>query len=355
MSTVHSPSPSHVVKRIGSLSVRSHRRSLIAGLAATAVLALLGLYALSAGDTGKGLGRTLAILVGDGTAAEDFIVLELRLPRLLTAVFVGAALGCAGSLFQTLTRNPLGSPDLLGITSGATTGALVCIVFGISTAPLAIAGFAGAAAVGVGVLFTLLLRGIDSTTGYRLILIGLGCSAMFTGLNGYLLTRTQDVVVASKAVYWMTGDLSGSDWGQAATVGFAAVAGLVAALLLSRSLDGVRYGTHTATGLGVNVALTTRSALGLACLLTAAAVAVAGPLAFVALSAPHIARTLCRGDRPNLLVSAVFGAAIVVVADTAAQHAFVDRQLPTGAVTGAIGGLYLMWLLAAHRKKGTRL
>ncbi|WP_025272357.1 FecCD family ABC transporter permease [Haloglycomyces albus] len=344
----------HVTVRARSYSLRLHRRSLLVGSASLLGLAALVVFALTSGDTGLGLPRTVQTLLGNGTTAEEFIVHTIRLPRLTAALAVGAALGCAGAIFQSLTRNPLGSPDLLGITSGAGTGAMICIVYGIAFSPMAITLAAGIGALAVGTLIYALM-GKGDPSGYRLVLIGLGTAALLTGVNGYLLTKSTDITVASRAVFWLTGDLSGRDWDQSAIVAAAAVVGILAAMALSRPLDGLRYGPGVATGLGIGVRRTTTLALALAALLTAAGVAVAGPLAFVALSAPHIARTLCRGDKPNVWIASMYGAAIVVAADMFAQHAIDERQLPTGVVTGAIGGLYLIWLLIAFRKKGTQL
>lgn len=345
MSTLTSGS---TVVRFGENSIRLRHRTIAAILGSLAVLVAVALWSAATGSTALGLERTWAALTDNGTKGDEFILWDLRLPRLATGLAVGACMGLSGALFQTLTRNPLGSPDILGLTQGATSGALVAIVLTDATLQLT-AGFAALGALATGVLIWALTRGGDPS-GYRLVLVGIGVAAILAGINGYLLTRTT-IVDAFRAVYWLTGDLSGRDWAQATVVALVLAAGVIVVAVLSRGLDALRLGEATATGLGVHVNGTRVIALVTASVLTAGAVAVAGPLAFVALAAPHIAARLT-GSARSFLVSAIVGALIVTAADTVAVAGIGERQLPTGVVTGVVGGLYLVWLLIAQRKKG---
>lgn len=345
MSTLTSGS---TVVRLGESSIRLRHRTIAAILGSLAVLVAVSLWSAATGSTALGLERTWAALIDQGTKGDEFILWDLRLPRLVTGLAVGACMGLSGALFQTLTRNPLGSPDILGLTQGATSGALVAIVLTNATLQLT-AGFAALGALATALVIWALTRGGDPS-GYRLVLVGIGVAAILAGINGYLLTRT-NTIDAFRAVYWLTGDLSGRDWEQARIVALVLAAGVVVVAFLSRGLDALRFGEATATGLGVHVTGTRVVALIAASVLIAGAVAVAGPLAFVALAAPHIAARLT-GSARSFLVSAIVGALIVTAADAVAVAGVGERQLPTGVVTGVVGGLYLVWLLIAQRKKG---
>lgn len=348
VSTPLRPGGRATVVRAGGYSIRLRHRTLAAILGSLAALAAIAMWSAATGSTALGLERVWAALIGEGTKGDEFILWTLRLPRLATGLAVGACLGLAGALFQNLTRNALGSPDILGLTQGATSGALIAIV--LTDAGLQVtAAFAAIGALATGMLIWSLTRGGDPS-GYRLVLVGIGVAAILAGINGYLLTRTT-IVDAFRAVYWLTGDLSGRGWEQARTVAFVLAAGVLAIVLLSRGLDALRLGEATATGLGVGVTGTRVVALVAASVLTAGAVAVSGPLAFVALAAPHIAARLT-GSTRSFTVAAIIGALIVTAADALAVAGIGDRQLPTGVVTGVVGGAYLIWLLIAHRKKG---
>lgn len=353
MSTVPAPLRSSgtgrtSVLRLGGYSVRLRRRTLAAAVGCLLALAAVAAWSTFTGTFELAPDRLWATLTGSGTAAEDFVVWTVRLPRLATAVGVGACLGLAGAIFQTLTRNPLGSPDILGLTQGASVGALAAIVLAGASAA-AVTGSAALGALGTGLVIHLLTRGSDPS-GYRIVLVGIGLAAILAGVNGYLLTRS-DIIDAARAVFWLTGDLSGREWGQAATVAAVLAAGGIATFAIGRGLDALRLGEAAAAGLGANVRAVKATALVSASILTAGGVAVAGPLAFVALAAPHIAARLTGSSR-SLLCAALVGALIVAAADAAALYGVDGRQLPTGVVTGVIGGVYLMWLLVTQRKKG---
>ncbi|WP_433321119.1 FecCD family ABC transporter permease [Micromonospora chersina] len=335
-----------VLRLPGGLSLRLRPRALLVGLAGTLLAVALAVLAVGAGDYPIAPADVLRVLAGGGSPAERFIVTELRLPRLVTALAVGAALGLAGAVFQSLTRNPLGSPDVLGVTSGAATGALVVVVLGGGSAALAGAAAAGGLATG---LFLYALAGRHGVGGHRLVLIGIGVTAILTGVNGWLLTRAP-LMDAARAALWLTGSLDGRGWANALPV-LGALAVLLPAVLLARApaLRLLEMGDDSAAGLGVPVRRVRVVALGAAVLLVSVAAAAAGPVSFLALTAPHLARRLTRAPGPNLLPSAVVGAALLLAADQLAQHAVAGRQLPVGVVTGVLGGGYLAWLLAGER------
>ncbi|MEU0152010.1 FecCD family ABC transporter permease [Micromonospora fulviviridis] len=335
-----------VLRLPGGLSLRLRPRALVVGLAGTLLALALAVLAVGAGDYPIAPADVLRVLAGGGSPADRFIVTELRLPRLVTALAVGAALGLAGAVFQSLTRNPLGSPDVLGVTSGAATGALVVMVVGGGSAALAGAAAAGGLATG---LLLYALAGRHGVGGHRLVLVGIAVTAILTGVNGWLLTRAP-LMDAARAALWLTGSLDGRGWANALPV-LGALAVLLPAVLLARApaLRLLEMGDDSAAGLGVPVRRVRVAALGAAVLLVSVAAAAAGPVSFLALTAPHLARRLTRAPGPNLLPAAIVGAALLLAADQLAQHAVAGRQLPVGVVTGVLGGGYLAWLLAGER------
>ncbi|WP_431965593.1 FecCD family ABC transporter permease [Actinacidiphila sp. bgisy160] len=337
------------VLRYGTRSVRLRPRAALVG-AGCALLALaVGVLAIGTGDYPLAPGDVLRTLAGNGAPADDFIVNELRLPRVVTALLTGAALALAGAVFQSVVRNPLGSPDVLGFTQGATTGALVVVVTGGGSTALACGAVTGGAVTGVLVYALAWRRGVH---GRRLVLVGIGVSAILTGINGYLLTKGQ-LMDAARALLWMTGSLDGRGRRDCGPL-LAAMAVLVPVVLLGcgRGLRIMEMGDDAAYALGVRVQRVRLVLLASAVLLASFAAAAAGPVAFVALTAPQLARRLTRTPGPNLLPSLCTGAVLMVAADWAAQSVFPGRQLPVGVVTGVLGGSYLVWLLATERKAG---
>ncbi|MFF5265237.1 FecCD family ABC transporter permease [Actinomadura viridis] len=306
---------------------------------------------IGGGDYPMPPGAVLRALLGGGGPAETFIVHELRLPRVATALAAGAALGLAGAVFQSLARNPLGSPDLLGLTQGAATGVLVTIVLAGGAGSLAVAGGAAGGGLAAG-LVIYALTGRNGLHGTRLVLTGIGVAAILTGVNGYLITRAQ-ITDAARAALWLTGSLDGRDWGDAGPL-LAALAVLVPVVVAGcgRALRMLELGDDAAHALGTPVGRVRPVLLAAAVLLAALAAAAAGPVAFVALTAPRLAAALTRAPGPNLLPATVMGATLMVTADLAGQRLFPGHQLPVGVVTGLVGGGYLLWLLAAQRRTG---
>ncbi|MET7655058.1 MULTISPECIES: iron chelate uptake ABC transporter family permease subunit [unclassified Streptomyces] len=333
----------------GGFSVRLQPRALIvvvllvvAALAASVVLIGTGDFPIPPGDV-------VRTLLGDGNAGQEFIVNELRLPRVLVGLLVGASLGLGGGLFQAVSRNPLGSPDVLGLGQGATAGALVMIVlFSGSAAQVTVGALVGGLVTGALIYLLAWKRGVH---GYRLVLVGIGISAIATAVNGYLMTKA-DFVDAARALVWMTGTLDGRDWKQVWPL--LVLAGVLVPLVLAnaRGLRMMEMGDDVSHALGVRVERVRLLLMVSAVLLTAAATAAAGPVSFVALTAPQLARRLTRSPGPNLVPSLCMGAALLVTADWASQRLFGDGQLPVGVVTGVLGGVYLLWLLVTERRAG---
>jgi iron complex transport system permease protein len=333
----------------GGLSVRVEPR----GAAAVAGLVLLtlaaGIVLIGSGDFPIAPADVVATLLGDGTAAQEFVVQDLRLPRVLVAVLVGAALGLGGGVFQSLTRNPLGSPDMLGFGQGATVGALtVIVVFQGDATAVAGGAVVGGLVTGAAVYLLAWKRGVH---GFRLVLVGIGVAAMLTAVIHYLLTKA-NLVDATRATVWMTGSLEGRDWTQFGPLLAVCCVLVPVVLAYGRPLRMLEMGDDAAYALGVKVERTRMVLMGSAVLLVAAAAAAAGPISFVALSAPQVARRLTRTPGPNLAASLLTGAALLLIADWAATNAFGERQLPVGVVTGVVGGVYLLWLLVTERRAG---
>ncbi|MFH8368081.1 FecCD family ABC transporter permease [Streptomyces sp. NPDC018031] len=335
--------------RTRGLSVRLDPRSLLVGLLLTAVALAMSVVLIGTGDFAIPPADVVRTLFGGGTAAQDFIVNDLRLPRVLVGLLVGAALGLAGAIFQSLTRNPLGSPDVIGFGQGSAAGALTVIVlFQGGTVAVACGAVAGGLLTGLAVYLLAWRRGIH---GYRLVLVGIGASAMLSAVNGYLLTKA-DLLDAARALVWVTGSLDGRDWAQVWPLLLACAVLLPVIFGNARALRMLEMGDDSAYALGVPVERTRFVLMLTSVLLTASAAAAAGPLAFVALVAPQIARRLTRAPGPNLLPAALTGAVLLIIADWTAQRAFGADQLPVGVLTGVLGGVYLLWLLATERRAG---
>jgi len=320
----------------------------------TATLVLAAVVNIGRGDFPISPAEVLAVLAGGGDGAQQFVVLQLRLPRTLTAVLVGAALGLSGAITQTVARNPLASPDILGVTAGASTAAVLVIVLGGGAGT--VVGFLA----GLGLPLAALLGGISTAAlvyalayrrgieGYRLVLVGVGVGAVATSITSWLLVVAR-IQEAAQATVWLTGSLNARGWEHVVPVGVA-LAGLVpVALLLAFSLGVLQFGDDTARGLGMRVHRTRGALILVAVALAAVATASAGPIEFVALVVPQICLRLAGSPRPPLLASAVYGALLTVTADIVARSAF-DTELPVGIVTTALGAPYLIHLLVRRNR-----
>ena len=337
--------------RLGPVSAIVRWRQLVVPLVALAVLLLLSAVSLGRGEFPIGIGDVLRTLAGLGEKAQEFIVLELRAPRIVVGLLVGLALGIAGALFQTFARNPLASPDVLGITQGASVGAVAAIV--LSGGAASFLGVPLAAPIGAlltgSLLFVLTWRaGID---GYRLVLVGIALWSALAALTDWLLTNAE-IHDAAAAYVWITGSLNARTWDHAVPLALSVLVLAPLALAASRVLGVLQFGDDTARGLGVRLPLAQGAVVLVAVGLVATSVAAAGPITFVALVVPQIAVRLTGGSRPPLLASGLLGAVLVVGADLATRT-LLPQALPVGILTAAIGAPYLLWLLVRGRRRYT--
>ncbi|MCC3769469.1 iron chelate uptake ABC transporter family permease subunit [Streptomyces sp. UNOC14_S4] len=350
MSAPSSPrTASRVIRTRGGLSLRVAPRAVLVVAALLAVAAAAAVALIGTGDYPMSPADVLTTLTGGGTPAQEFIVQDLRLPRVLVGLLVGAALGTAGAVFQSVSRNPLGSPDVIGFGQGSAVGALAVIVlFHGSPSAVAAGAVAGGLVTGAAVYLLAWKKGVH---GYRLVLVGIGAAAVLTGVRDYLMTRA-DLNDATRAMVWMVGSLNGRDWGQVWPL--LVVCALLLPVLLGqgRALRMMEMGEDAACALGIRTERVRVVVMGAAVLLTGVATAAAGPIGFIALAAPQLAKRLTRAPGPNLAASACMGAALLITADWASQRFFGAGQLPVGAVTGMVGGCYLLWLLFTERKAG---
>jgi iron complex transport system permease protein len=328
--------------RWAGFSLRLDLRVVLVTAALAAVGSLAFALELAWGEFPLSLGDMLAALTGGGHQADRFIVVEVRLPRALVAALAGAALALSGAIFQTLVRNPLASPDIIGVTAGASVPAVAVFVMGASAVLVPLAAFAGAITASA-LLYLLAWRG--GLSPYRLVLIGIGIEALGTAGTSYVLVegRIEDV---QKAALWLVGSLNGRAFTDVwpLLAGFALLAPMVA--LLARSLDALALGEDQARALGVRVELSRLGLVGAAAGLAAIAVAAAGPIVFVAFIAPHVARRLTGADGAAVLAAAALcGAALVLVADLGGRWLFVPTELPVGIVTSVLGAPFFLYLL----------
>ncbi|MEV4893409.1 iron chelate uptake ABC transporter family permease subunit [Nonomuraea sp. NPDC055795] len=295
----------------------------------------------------------------DASSPAHFVIMELRLPRALTGALVGAALALSGAIIQSIARNPLASPEILGVT----TGASVTVVAGVVVSGGVHGGVSGLlSSVGMPVLALLggligavivyglaWRRGLD---GYRLVLVGIGVAAVFTNVKYWLMT-IGDVNDTAQAMVWISGSLNGRGWEHVIPVALALAVLIPLTLLGTRSLNALRFSDDTVTALGVRMNLSRALMILAAVLLAAVATASAGPVAFVALASPQIALRLIRSAQPPLLSSAIVGAVLTAGADLLARTAFSPIELPVGVVTAVLGAPYLIYLLIRIRKGRT--
>ncbi|WP_300681388.1 iron chelate uptake ABC transporter family permease subunit [Nocardioides sp.] len=330
-------------------SFRFHRRTaLVLAVLLVAILAV-ATTAMMLGDYELSPTQVWSALVGrSDDPLGTYFVQELRAPRIVAAVTVGTALGIAGSLFQNITGNPLGSPDILGFTTGAATGALIqIIVLGGTTHEVALGALIGGLATALAVH---LLTRATGMTGQRLILVGLGVGALLSAVNTLLVVRA-NLVAAQTAAQWLAGSLNAMLWPRALLTLGAVVVLAVAALALTRPLAQLALGDDVARASGVPVTRIRTTAVILAVALVSVATAATGPIAFVALAAPQISRRLAGSSTPGLIGPGLVGALLVLVSDVLAQRLFAPTELAVGVITGALGGVYLIALLALRRNK----
>ncbi|TFD05470.1 iron chelate uptake ABC transporter family permease subunit [Cryobacterium sp. TMT1-66-1] len=326
------------------------RRNRSVVLVLLAALVVVAAFSLAVGAYSLSVPDLLRTLTGQGSQGENFIVLSLRLPRLTLAVLVGVAFALSGALFQTVLRNPLASPDIIGVTGGASAAAVFSmLILGFGSVATSLAAFVGAIIVACAI-YLLAWRG--GVVGYRFVLIGVGVAFMVQGVLGYLLSRA-DLNDAQGALLWLVGSVSGARWQDIAVVALVLFVLLPVIRLANGRLQALQLGDDLAASLGVGAERTRLLLLVVAVALAATATAAVGPLAFVAFVAAPIARRVLGTGGLALVPAALVGALITAVADFTAQHLLPGQlELPAGIITGAIGAPYLLWLLATSNKTG---
>ncbi|AZI88529.1 iron-enterobactin ABC transporter permease [Kosakonia sp. CCTCC M2018092] len=324
-------------------------RRLVASCLLMVVAALLlAAWGLRSGTVMLTFTQVFDALSGTAPRAMQLVVMEWRLPRVLMAMVVGAALGVSGAIFQSLMRNPLGSPDVMGFNTGAWSGVLVAMVlFGQHLTAIALAAMAGGILTSLVVWLLAWRNGIET---FRLIIVGIGVRAMLVAFNTWLLLKAS-LETALSAGLWNAGSLNGLTWAKTLPSVPIMLAMFVCAALLARRMRLLEMGDDSACALGVNVERSRLLLMLVAVALTAAATALAGPISFIALVAPHIARRLSGTARWGLTQSALCGALLLLLADMIAQRGFTPYQLPVGVVTVSLGGIYLIALLIQESRK----
>lgn len=337
-----------VIRRAG-LSLRLRRRTLLVCAALAVAVLALAVTALGLGELRLPVPDVVAALLGQRTGIARTVVVEWRLPRVLGAIVFGAALGVSGAVFQSLTRNPLASPDVIGLTSGSYAGGLIAIIVlgaGAGSVPVAAGSILGGLVAAALVYLLAFRRGVQ---GFRLIVVGIGVSAMLEALSTYLVLRAK-LEIAMTASVWGAGSLNPVGWAQLLPAAVVIATALTALALLSRSMRQLELGDDAARALGTPVERTRLLLVVGAVALTAAVTAAAGPIAFVALAAPQIARRLARTAGVATAPAALVGALVLLAADTVAQHV-LPGSLPVGVVTVVVGGLYLVGLLIHEARR----
>jgi iron complex transport system permease protein len=328
-------------------TVRRRRQFLVvAGMALLVLVA--GTGALLIGAAGLTPGQAIAGALGLGDKGDVFIIQKLRLPRIEAAVVVGAAFGLAGALFQSTLRNPLASPDILGISSGASLGAVTgLLALGMTGVALSGLAFAGAGLVALAIWLLAWRKGLHSI---RFVLVGVGFAYLCSSMVAWAMARAEENEAAGVLI-WTVGSVSDIRGEQLTLVAAGTLVLAVVVALVARTQGPLSLGDDNARALGVHVDAARVGTLLLAVALVALATSAAGPIAFVALVAPAIARRLVNDGGAALVASSATGAALTLVADVVGQHALLGVAAPVGIVTGLVGAPYLLWLLATNEKR----
>lgn len=332
---------------VGPATVLWHPRSLLVGAALVVLLAIALWGDLLQGSAELGASRLATALTAGSDLDDARLVWGIRVPRALCGALIGLGLGMSGAIFQSTARNALASPDIIGFTSGAATGAVASIVLAQAGPWTVVASAFAGGLVTVGVVMLLATRG-GALGGERIVLVGIGVAALLGAVSTILLT-TSDPNVAISGRIWLTGTLNARTWWHVAiaAVGVAVFAPML--LALSRRVDALETGDDLALQAGVPMR-STRLLGGIAGTgLAAAAVAAAGPISFVALVAPHLARALTRSGSVPLLTSGLLGAVLLVGADVLSQALPLTVRVPVALTTGVLGGIYLLVMLRRLR------
>lgn len=335
-----------VVTLRGPIAAQIPWRVVILNSVLVAAILCLSIWALMQGDREYSAFQVIDTLLGGGTRSSRIFV-PLRAARIVAALLVGAALGLSGAIFQVISGNTLGSPDIIGFTNGAATGALLQIIV-FNSGPVEVAAGAVIGGLATSLLVWLMTRH-TGLRGFRLVLVGIGVGSTLAALNSLLVVRAS-LTQAQTAASWLAGSLNDIVWERSFALMIAMALVVPALLLVTRPLGAIRFGDNVAAGLGVSVNRYRVAALFIGVLLVSLATATTGPVAFVALAAPHIAKTLTKTTGVGFTSSALMGALLVFGSDLIGRYA-IPGGMQVGVVTGAIGGLYLMYLIYLERKK----
>ncbi len=321
----------------------------------TAAAFLIFCVSMAVGDFPIGLPQVIATVLGQGERVDQFVIMDLRMPRALAGIVVGIALGVSGAITQSVARNPLASPDILGITGGASAVAVFLVTVSggaaatiVDSVGLSVAALAGGLGTGLLVYIMAWRRGID---GLRLILIGISVSAVMEALTLWLLV-TADIRDVARAQAWLVGSLDGRSWSEVWVALWCTLVLMAVVAYVAFHLKPMHFGDEIAAGLGVRYSTVRAVLLLCAVLLAGVAVSAAGPVPFVALVAPQVAMRLTRHPTPPLVASGLVGALLLIGSDLVARTV-LPVSLPVGVVTAAIGGPFLVYLLVrANLGKG---
>jgi iron complex transport system permease protein len=346
-----------------SLNATIHRRSLIWTLGLAGILIISATACIGIGPVSVSPPAVVSIIAhhlgmpGElaATEAQDAIVWDLRVPRVILGVAVGAGLAICGVALQAMVRNVLADPYILGISSGASTGAAAAILFGLAAGlgeySLPVSAFIGA--VGASFLVFTLARGHGSITSMRLLLSGLAIGYALSAATSFLIFASNDAEGSRSVMFWMLGSLSLARWAIPLTIVTAVVILTVAALLISSpQLDAISAGDETAIALGIRPDRTRIGILIIVSLCTGVIVAASGAIGFVGLIVPHLARRITGAAHRRLIpITALLGANLLIWADAAGRIAMQPRELPIGILTALVGAPFLAILI---RSMGNR-
>jgi len=325
----------------------SRRRRTVLVMAVTlGIAAIAAVTGLTTGSFHASLGDVASALTGGADGRTSVVVLGMRMPRIIAALLIGAALGLAGAVFQTLARNPLASPDIVGFSAGSATGALIGLTLIAPLAPPAVGAWTG------GLLTVVAVMAIARSVGIsreRTILAGIALTTLLAAVNDYLLTHAP-IDVARNATQWLHGSLAATSAQE--VVLLVASLGVLGAVLITvhRDYRALELDDDTARSLGVRTGRVRLVLVIVAALLTGTATAVAGPIGFIALAAPQLARRAMGTSGIPVVGSAITGATVLLVADVIAQRALAPLQIPVGLLTAVVGGAYLFWIVARSRR-----
>jgi iron complex transport system permease protein len=328
-------------------------------LALSAALVLFAMLAVSTGPLPIPWATVWKVIVhhvtgypdpSGATLSEDRIVWELRLPRVLLGALVGGGLAVVGVAIQALVRNALADAYLLGISSGASVGAVSFIVLGVSV--LGISSVAGAAFLGAlasfGIVYVLARRG-GALAPLRLVLVGVAVGYCLSGVTSYLVLHARDPAQTNSVLFWLLGSLAKAQWSAVTLPAAVLGAGTVILFARARAMNALMAGDEAAASLGISTERLRRELFALTSLLTGVMVALSGGIGFVGLVVPHAMRMIVGGDHRRLLPAALLGgAAFLVAADLVARIALRPEELPIGIVTSLVGSPLFLWLM--HRR-----